>query len=730
MRQRVFTGVVTHMQQKHGIVDQNVHFSVSAVVGRVPLVGEKVLVNAVQDLRKPVTWTAQKVQTLSRKLFTSPPPLMPSLSAKQGILGSKHQPLLTSPRIPPLIPSMTPNPGGNLRNHLQPMGWNGLYEPWGEDHGEGSSGRDDMQQKRKRWRTVSAEVPKSSSSDSSHSAPLFSCFSRDTQMCDSLELQRRYPFLQIPCSLFHLTLSWTQSFPPEQPLVLRGPCLFHVAPQQPPSDVVHVPDVPKSIADSFAVRVLLLSLPCLKEMFAVCCNLSEDGENLKQKPFMLVDCGGELRLPGGSWFPEADGTSPGEDGLTLVNTAIRCLRDQTGFDLSACTRRVESGASCRRVGKATDEDLSLPESPSLVFRPPAEVNLTVTSLSSLLEPQSLQTQESWEVGLTAELFSEMLQRDFGLQLYQSLCCLPQTSNVPQSCSEKDDTSHSPTQDNIKNLDKTMTQKELRDTKKQKLKEDKEMVDLTLVDECEAEEKHLELKRKNEGGDVARPVCWTEELPRRMLLSWVFFDRQLTGRLMETDLINILLSIGLSLSRSQAQDLVRKAAVGGFCIYRNLCHRWTNEEESDISVRFEVSGNKVLLPSQPIRDGGSLHDSSNTHMVNYKGNVVNLSKLLQSLESSKAAQRNLEKSVSCLQTRLNAAQAMLASSEQQLKLQPELKRKLEETEALKKTYEKSLRENAGQMISFIEKMQSMVEQTTTLTNTNADEEEEDIKYKPH
>ncbi|TRY88149.1 hypothetical protein DNTS_029452 [Danionella cerebrum] len=687
MRQRVFTGVVTHMQQKHGIVDQNVHFSVSAVVGRVPLVGEKVLVNAVQDLRKPVTWTAQKVQTLSRKLFTSPPPLMPSLSAKQGILGSKHQPLLTSPRIPPLIPSMTPNPGGNLRNHLQPMGWNGLYEPWGEDHGEGSSGRDDMQQKRKRWRTVSAEVPKSSSSDSSHSAPLFSCFSRDTQMCDSLELQRRYPFLQIPCSLFHLTLSWTQSFPPEQPLVLRGPCLFHVAPQQPPSDVVHVPDVPKSIADSFAVRVLLLSLPCLKEMFAVCCNLSEDGENLKQKPFMLVDCGGELRLPGGSWFPEADGTSPGEDGLTLVNTAIRCLRDQTGFDLSACTRRVESGASCRRVGKAT-------------------------------------------VGLTAELFSEMLQRDFGLQLYQSLCCLPQTSNVPQSCSEKDDTSHSPTQDNIKNLDKTMTQKELRDTKKQKLKEDKEMVDLTLVDECEAEEKHLELKRKNEGGDVARPVCWTEELPRRMLLSWVFFDRQLTGRLMETDLINILLSIGLSLSRSQAQDLVRKAAVGGFCIYRNLCHRWTNEEESDISVRFEVSGNKVLLPSQPIRDGGSLHDSSNTHMVNYKGNVVNLSKLLQSLESSKAAQRNLEKSVSCLQTRLNAAQAMLASSEQQLKLQPELKRKLEETEALKKTYEKSLRENAGQMISFIEKMQSMVEQTTTLTNTNADEEEEDIKYKPH
>lgn len=95
----MFTGVVTQMQEHHGIVDQEVHFPVrfvclcysalisvdvmrsevqwrvcglcrSVVVGRVPLVGEKVLVKAVQDPLKPVSWTAQKVQTLNGQVWS------------------------------------------------------------------------------------------------------------------------------------------------------------------------------------------------------------------------------------------------------------------------------------------------------------------------------------------------------------------------------------------------------------------------------------------------------------------------------------------------------------------------------------------------------------------------------------------------------------------------------------------------------------------------------------
>lgn len=45
-------------------------------------------------------------------------------------------------------------------------------------------------------------------------------------------------------------------------------------------------------------------------------------------------------------------------------------------------------------------------------------------------------------------------------------------------------------------------------------------------------------------------CPLKELPRRVLLSWVFFDRQLSGSLREEDVQNILLSLGLYLTTAQ------------------------------------------------------------------------------------------------------------------------------------------------------------------------------------
>lgn len=63
---------------------------------------------------------------------------------------------------------------------------------------------------------------------------------------------------------------------------------------------------------------------------------------------------------------------------------------------------------------------------------------------------------------------------------------------------------------------------------------------------------------------------------------------------------------------------------------------------------------------------------------------------------------------------DAAEARQASNEQEHGQQKELKKKLEKAEMLNKTYEKSLRENTGQMISVIEKMQRMVEQVMCLS----------------
>ncbi|XP_077099827.1 cell cycle and apoptosis regulator protein 2 isoform X1 [Siphateles boraxobius] len=789
MRQRVFTGVVTQMQEHHGIVDQEVHFPMSVVVGRMPLVGEKVLVKAVQDPLKPISWTAQKVQTLNGQPFKSPPPLLPSMSTnmKPGILGTKPQPLLKSPKIPPLIPSMQPNPGGMIQmSHHQQMPWNGPFDGWGggrkrhpeimggrrggrwEDGGGGPWGSDAMHQKRKRWRAE--EVPKKSSSVTTHRAPLFSCFSRDTQACGYLELQRRYPHLHLTSNLFHLQLSWTESFPLNQPLPLRGPCHFHIGSNQTETKA----DACESTDDTFAVKVLLFSMPCIEDLYSQCCNLSKDGQMQKEAvhpttllKFLLVDSGGEMRLPGGLWSPEADGANPVKDSSTLVNTAVRCIKEQTSVDLSTCTQwykmaelRYLSGdkmetvvvllpdvwnlepaeEDCAKLEQKQLDDLLLSEGPSLVFHPSDGLNLSVVSLSSMLEPQSLQTRDSCEVSLMAEMFSEMLQRDFGLQLYQCLCRLPQDPSVPLT-GVKDDNS-APTEDEPKTSDKQPAKKKgLIDAKKKKLKEKDEELDaddIILMDDTEPAEKPCEPVKESKtvsaGGDGQSssasdnqtskdgdcPQGWTAELPRKVLLSWVFFDRQLTGSLREADLLNILLSLGLFLSPAQAQDLVRKAAVGGLCLYRNLCGRWSDGDQTDDSI--SVEGNKAMLPGQPSKERGSARRSNTTDVVNYRGNVINLPNLLQSLESSKTAQRELEKCVATLQSRLEAAEARQASNELEQGQQKELKKKLEKAETLNKTYGKSLRENTGQMISVIEKMQRMVEQTTALTTANAGKDE--------
>lgn len=52
----------------------------SVVVGRVPVVGEKVLVKAVQDPLKSISWTAQRVQTLNGQVYSESAPLIVLLS--------------------------------------------------------------------------------------------------------------------------------------------------------------------------------------------------------------------------------------------------------------------------------------------------------------------------------------------------------------------------------------------------------------------------------------------------------------------------------------------------------------------------------------------------------------------------------------------------------------------------------------------------------------------------
>ncbi|KAG9335485.1 hypothetical protein JZ751_004614 [Albula glossodonta] len=656
-------GVVTQLQDNHGMVDQEVHFQTSVVVGRIPQLGEKVLVKAP---------------------YKSPPPLLPSMASSQkpGILGSKPQPLLKSPKIPPLIPSMQQNPPkpGLLKTpHIQAP-WGGQYDGWcggnRKRHNEGLGGRrggrweegaqwggDGVHQKRRRWRGALEDEQKKRSPPPPKNCALFSRFPRDSTACDSLEVQRRYPHLPLPESFFHLQLSWTESFPANRPLPLSWPCPFHMGPAQP----LNEPPPTAGPGSAYIAKVILLSVPSAEELYRKCCGLSQD----QQEPQ-----GGALL--GGPWCPETDGANPEKDPLVLIRTAVRCVKEQTGLDLSHCcqwnkmaeVRYLCGGEVETLVIYLPDNNApSLPEEPSLVVYPCPGTTLTPIPLSSLLEPRNAQTQDAFEVGLSAELLSEMLQRDFGLD------------GKRRSRRERESTESQKEEEKDKSGEES----------DEKQEENKDGESEPVVEEG----KTLALIADNSDGMSGRdcvqdrPPGWSAVLPRRVLLSWVFFDRQLVGSLRSQDLQDILLSLGLHLTPAQARELVNRAVAKGGTSSRRSC-------------------------------------GSSVEVVMHKGTVLSIPNLLLALERADGLRQGLERRIAALQDRLAGAESEAESVQRKyselLALregQEELKERLEKAERRNSTYEKSLKENAGHMIAIIEKMQKLVDKTTTLAESRTD-----------
>ncbi|KAG5834225.1 hypothetical protein ANANG_G00259310 [Anguilla anguilla] len=809
-KQRVFTGVVTQLQDNYGMVDQEVHFQTSDVIGRIPQLGEKVLVKAVWDPSVSVSWTAQRVQSLNSQPFKSPPPLLPTMtpSQKPGILGSKPQPLLKSPKIPPLIPSMQQNPPkpGLLQtpSHLQAP-WGAQFDAWGnrKRHGEGMGGRrgtlvssdaaragpagptarlsrffratrvnssvtrsdtlcrlpvpicthledggswggDAVHQKRRRWRGSFEEGEKKSSPTPPQNCPLFSRFPRDSSACDSLEVQRRYPHLPLPENFLHLQLSWTESFPPDQPLNLSGPCPFHLGPAQSPPET----SAAASPGSAYSAKVMLLSVPAAEELYQRCCGLTQD----QQEPqggavhpttlikFLLALKGSELQLLGGRWCPLEDGSNPAKDPLVLIRTAVRCVKEQTGLDLSHCShwhkmaevrylcggevetavfylpdvwRTVpteEEWAELRASAKDEQEDgaLPLPEDPSLVVYPCPGTSLSSLALSYLLEPRNSQSQDAFEVALSAELLKSgrRAARPRALKGKRG-------SETPGGRGRRTGRGEAGGREGARGTPKKRrrtTSTEKRGTGIRRRIKDGES-------ETASEEGKMQaVASDNSDGTSAResdrPAGWSPVLPRRVLLSWVFFDRQLVGSLRGQDLQDILLSLGLHLTPMQ---------------YRRLAGRWEDPEHRDPDSTLQ--GNSALIPSNAPKGGGSSRRSGgggSVDVVTHKGSVLNIPNLLRSLERGDSQRQGLEQRIAALQARLAEAESeteSLQSKYQELSAvregQEDLRERLERAERLNSTYEKSLKENAGHMIAVIEKMQKLVDKTTSLAESRVD-----------
>lgn len=264
---------------------------------------------------------------------------------------------------------------------------------------------------------------------------------------------------------------------------------------------------------------------------------------------------------------------------------------------------------------------TLPDSQHIIVHPSrtakqGKFDCTTMSLSLLLDYRPEDTKEhSFEVSLFAELFNEMLMRDFGFNIYKALFDLPEKPKEKEDKRKKDDDKGKDDDDKKKGDDKKKEDKEKKDEQDKKSdekKEDKKSEDGKRRDskkddkrsenDTDDDDEFEEDEQKDRKKDRKRkkPKMYTKD--RHLLLSFVYFDQTHCGYIFEKDIEDLLHTLGLYLSRAQVRKLVGKVITRDSLHYRKLTDQPKDEDfividdsEKDVNLHELAVGNKKLLP---------------------------------------------------------------------------------------------------------------------------------------
>ncbi|XP_069756943.1 cell division cycle and apoptosis regulator protein 1 isoform X2 [Narcine bancroftii] len=390
-KQRVFTGVVTKLHDTFGFVDEDVFFQLSAVKGKAPQVGDRVLVEAAYNPNMPFKWNAQRIQTLpnqsqTQPLIKTPPTVMQSLSQQPygvppqaqaqsllqasmatapltPLLGAQPQPLLQQPPQKPgllqppvrVIPQPQPmrriEPPSRFIARHERLEITLTRKDERRDRDRRRSRDRSPQRKRSRDRSPRRErdrSPRRQRRTASRYTVQFSKFSLDCTSCDMMELRRRYQNLYIPSDFYDTQFTWVDAFLLNRPFQLGNQCNFHIMHKEvDPLEKVTVVLDPPDADHMYSAKVMLLSSPGMEELFHKSCALAEDSQEVRegfQHPARLIKFlvgmkgKDEAMAIGGHWSPSLDGPNPDTDPSVLIRTAIRCCKALTSIDLSGCTQ--------------------------------------------------------------------------------------------------------------------------------------------------------------------------------------------------------------------------------------------------------------------------------------------------------------------------------------------------------------------------------------------------------
>ncbi|XP_048863944.1 cell division cycle and apoptosis regulator protein 1 isoform X3 [Brienomyrus brachyistius] len=787
-KQRVFTGVVSKLHDTFGFVDEDVFFQLSAVKGKTPQVGDRVLVEAVYNPNMPFKWNAQRIQTLPQlasqtsqppgpammkpgpsMLQALPPPTTfsvptqappPSLLQAQ-ISAATLAPLLQTPPQP-LLPQPPSKDsvfsGGLLQPPVRMMPQQqpvrrldpGPRFPGRNDRPELILRKDDRSRERDRERRRSRErtptrkrsrdrsprrerSPRRPRRATPRYTVQFSKFSLDGRSCDMMELRRRYQSLYIPSDFFNAEFTWVDAFPLSRPFQFGNYCNFHIMHKEVDSLVKNTAVLePPDANHSYSAKVMLLATPSMDELYHKSCALAEDPPELRdsfQHPARLIkeeeekdeDDSKEVTTPT-HWSKldpktmkvsdlrkELESRSLSSKGLKsqLIARLTKQLKGEEQVEETKETEKPEAGPAEEEETGRTEDDREeeerrrleeqerqrrerryiLPEEPSIIVHPNwgaknGKFDCSIMSLSVLLDYRLEDNKEhSFEVSLFAELFNEMLQRDFGYRIYKALAAVPikedkrDKRDKGKKEAEKKDTKRDKEEENGEpsakkgREDKREEDKERTLRKEESRDEDEDSTtNAEEYDPLEAEEaeddeddedsdgrdrrddrrddrKSREQSSKDKEKEKKQMITHDKDL----LMAFVYFDQSHCGYLLEKDVEEIMYTLGLHLSRAQVKKLLNKPLIRESCFYRKLTDQPKDEVAPPISEESpdNLSGNRALLPSCKVK--GEPNESGG--LIVYNGAMVDVGSVLQKLDKSERAREEIEQKLMLQDTKM-------------------------------------------------------------------------------
>ncbi|KAJ3646146.1 hypothetical protein Zmor_023748, partial [Zophobas morio] len=366
------------------------------------------------------------------------------------------------------------------------------------------------------------------------------------------------------------------------------------------------------------------------------------------------------------------------------------VQQEVDFDTSADEKKVEvEEKKLDEKEKALlEKRYSLPEQQHILVHPSrtaksGKFDCTTMSLSLLLDYRPEDTKEhSFEVSLFAELFNEMLMRDFGFNIYRALFELPdkvkddkkkreeEKKGGGDSSDKKSDDAKSKKEDDKKKEEEKKEEKEAdgkdrdkrsEDGTKEEKREKKEELDKKKEqkrddkksDESEEDEEYddddsKDKKKDKEKKKKERVKMYTKD--KHLLLSFIYFDQTHCGYIFDKDIEDLLYTLGLNLSRAQVRKLVGKVVTRDSLHYRKLTDKpkdsnefiVIDDAEKETNLHDLAIGNRKLLPTfidderpaKRMRMCGSGNDetpSSEDGLVMYRGALVDVGKLMSQLE---------------------------------------------------------------------------------------------------